>query len=69
MSRPTGLTATAVSPSEVEVTWSAVSGADGYDIQMMESGGSWGDTVDAGAGTSFSYQPVDEGVFRVSASG
>ena len=53
--RPTGLAATAVSWSEVEVSWTAVSGADSYDIQRMESGGSWGDTVDAGAGTSFSY--------------
>ena len=53
--RPTGLTATAVSWSEVEVSWTAVSGADSYDIQRMESGGSWGDTVDAGAGTSYSY--------------
>ena len=55
VSRPTGLSATAVSWSEVEVTWNAVSGGDSYDIQMMESGGPWGDTVDAGAGTSYSY--------------
>ena len=54
MGRPTGLSATAVSWSEVEVTWNAVSRADSYDIQMMESGGSWGETVDAGAGTSYS---------------
>ena len=55
VSRPTGLSATAGSWSEIEVSWNAVSGADSYDIQRMESGGSWGDTVDAGAGTSYSY--------------
>ena len=52
---PAGLTATAVSWSEVAVSWNAVSGADSYRIQRMESGGSWGDAVDAGAGTSYSY--------------
>ena len=55
VSRPTGLSATAVSPSEIEVTWSAVSGADRYDVQSAEAGGSWGDTLDAGAETSYSY--------------
>ena len=55
VSRPTGLTARAVSPSEVEVSWSAVSGADRYDTQMMDSGGSWSAAVDAGTGTSHSY--------------
>ena len=55
VSRPTGLSATAGSWSEIEVSWNAVSGADRYDTQVMESGGSWGAAVDAGAGTSYSY--------------
>ena len=56
VSRPTGLSATAGSWSEIEVSWNAVSGADSYGVQIVESGGSWGETVeDAGAGTSYSY--------------
>ena len=42
VSAPSNLTATAASSSAMDLSWSAVSGATGYEVRWRASGGSWG---------------------------
>ena len=50
---PTGVSATAVSTSEIDLTWSAVSGATGYVVQRGSSSGGPYTTVGSPTSTSF----------------
>ena len=71
---PTGLSAAAVSASEVDLTWPAVAGATGYDVQREISGSFWYDIaqVTGVAGTNtYADTSVLEGTdytYRINAS-
>jgi len=62
ISKPTGLSATA-SGTTVSLTWSAVSGADGYKLYYGTSSGSYLATVDLGNVTSKSFTGVPPGTY------
>ncbi len=66
VSAPSNLTATAASSSAMDLSWSAVSGATGYEVRWRASGGSWGNwSSESGtsrrvsglsAGTSYEFE-------------
>jgi titin len=51
---PTGLAATVISATQLNVSWSAASGATGYTLQVQVGSGAWTDVVTQ-AGTSYSH--------------
>ena len=56
LAAPENVVVTVVSAVALQVTWDAVSGADGYEVQWRPLGGSWSDPAeDAGAATVFDH--------------
>ncbi len=53
LATPTGVAATAVSPSEIDLTWSPVTRATGYDVERATVSGGPYTTVGSSASTSF----------------
>ena len=69
-SAPTGLTATAVSTSQIDLSWNSVSGADGYRVERSTDSNNW--SIIATSVTATTYQSIGLSVgtryyFRVSA--
>lgn len=50
---PMGLGVTATGPTEITLSWTAVTGATGYQLQRRTNGGTFGSAMDAGSGTSY----------------
>ena len=43
----------------MELSWDAVSGADGYEVRYRESGGSWGSWSDVGSVTEYTVSGLN----------
>ena len=52
---PANVSASAASPVSVELSWDAVSGADGYRVRWKQGRGGWSAALDAGTGTSWTH--------------
>lgn len=50
---PSGLGTTAPGPTEITLSWNAVTGAASYQLQRRTNGGDWGSPMDAGSGTTY----------------
>jgi titin len=68
---PTGLTATASSPSQINLSWSGVSGATSYAVQRSPDGSSWAPLASGLTTASYAdtgLQPATAYFYRVQAS-
>jgi hypothetical protein len=61
---PTGLTASASSPTQIDLAWTAVTHATGYKIERSLNGTTWATLSPSPAltGTSAAYSPVGFGL-------
>lgn len=50
---PTGLGTTSTGPTEISLSWTAVTGAASYQLQRRTNGGNWGSPMDAGSGITY----------------
>lgn len=67
---PTGLSATASSSTQINLNWSASSGATGYKIERSTDGNTWSQVAEVGAVTTYSntgLTPATTYYYRVSA--
>lgn len=56
---PSGLGTTSTGPTEITLSWSAVTGAASYQLQRRTNGGAWGSPMDAGSGTTYTDTGLD----------
>ncbi len=56
---PAGLGTTSTGPTEITLSWSAVTGAASYQLQRRTNGGAWGTPMDAGSRTTYTDTGLD----------